>query len=56
MKHKTDTKNRELTRRDFIKTSAIAGSAALASSTSNIFAAGSDTIRVGLIGYDPSIH
>jgi len=50
MKGKTNTKNRELTRRGFIKTSAVAGATALASSTSNIFAAGSDTIRVGLIG------
>jgi len=50
MKNKSDKQDSELTRRDFIKTSAAAGAAALASSSSNVFAAGSDTIRVGIIG------
>jgi len=49
MRNKRSRKNRELTRRDFIKTSAVAG-AVLASGTNRIFAAGSDKIRVGLIG------
>jgi predicted dehydrogenase len=39
---------RSMTRRDFIKTSAVAGAAALAGG--GVFAAGSDRIRVGLIG------
>jgi hypothetical protein len=48
-RNKRSRKNRELTRRDFIKTSAVAG-AALASGTNRIFAAGSDELRIGLIG------
>jgi len=40
----------ELSRRDFIKTSGAAGAAALLWSTGRVFAAGSDKIRVGLIG------
>jgi predicted dehydrogenase len=50
MNGNTNTRRHKLTRRDFIRTSAVAGAAALASGTSNIFAAGSDTIRVGIIG------
>ncbi len=50
MKGNADAKRRRLTRRDFIKTSAAAGAAALASSTSNMFATGSDAIRIGIIG------
>lgn len=49
MRNRRSRKNRELTRRDFIKTSAVAG-AALASGTNRIFAAGSDELRIGLIG------
>jgi predicted dehydrogenase len=50
MKNRTNPKNYKLSRRDFLKTSAVAGAAVMASGTSNIFAAGSDTIRVGIIG------
>jgi len=39
-----------LSRRDFIKTSAALGTVTLASGTSRIFAAGSDKVRIGLIG------
>ena len=39
-----------LSRRDFIKTTAALGATAFVSGTNRIFAAGSDTIRVGLIG------
>ena len=49
MKDKTKEKTHELTRRDFIRTSAAVG-ATLASRTSYVFAAGSDKVRVGLIG------
>jgi predicted dehydrogenase len=42
-------KTRGLSRRDFIKTSAV-GAGVLALGTSRIYAAGSDTVRVGLIG------
>ncbi len=49
MRNKRSRKNHELTRRDFIKTSAVAG-AALASGTNRIFAAGSDKPRIGLVG------
>ncbi len=48
MRKKRSRKNHELTRRDFIKTSA--AGAALASGTNRIFAAGSDELRIGLIG------
>ncbi|MGB2830988.1 MAG: twin-arginine translocation signal domain-containing protein, partial [Phycisphaerae bacterium] len=43
----------EVSRREFLKTSAAMSAAALVSSlgTSHIYAAGSDRIRVGLIGY-----
>ena len=51
MKEKTNKKRHELTRRDFIKTSAVMGAAAsLVSGTSRIYAAGSDRLRIGLIG------
>ena len=43
----------ESTRRDFLKTSAVAGSAALAANMamlSNVHAADNDLIRVGLVG------
>jgi predicted dehydrogenase len=49
MKEKTDGEKYKLTRRDFVKTSA-AMAAALATGTERMFAAGSDKIRVGLIG------
>jgi predicted dehydrogenase len=49
MKDKTDGEKYKLTRRDFVKTSA-AMAAALATGTERMFAAGSDKIRVGLIG------
>ncbi|MGZ5555401.1 MAG: hypothetical protein ACXW3H_06590, partial [Candidatus Aminicenantales bacterium] len=42
-----------LTRRDFIKTASVASMASLAgamSGTGGLFAAGSDTIRIGVIG------
>ncbi len=51
MKKKTNEKTGEFSRRDFIRTSAAAVSlAAMSSGTSRIFAAGSDKLRVGLIG------
>jgi myo-inositol 2-dehydrogenase/D-chiro-inositol 1-dehydrogenase len=40
----------ELSRRDFIKTSAALGAASLAVGTNRMFAAGSDKVRIGLIG------
>ena len=46
MKNKTH----KVSRRDFIKTSAAVSLAALTSGRSSVFAAGSDKIRVGLIG------
>jgi len=49
MKDKTDGEKYKLTRRDFVKTSA-AVAAALATGTERMFAAGSDKLRVGLIG------
>ncbi len=50
MKKKNQRKSHELTRRDFIKTTAALGVTTFAAGTNTIFAAGSDTIRVGLIG------
>jgi predicted dehydrogenase len=50
MSMKKTNKNAGLTRREFIKTSAAAGSAALVAGTPMVFAAGSDKIRVGLVG------
>jgi predicted dehydrogenase len=49
MKDKASEKKGSVSRRDFIKTSAVVG-AALASGQGRVFAAGSDKIRVGLIG------
>jgi len=50
MKKKTSVKTGRVSRRDFIKASAAVSLAALTSGRSHIFAAGSDKIRVGLIG------
>ena len=50
MKTRTRSKPDNLSRRDFIKKSAVLGAATLISGTNKIFAAGSDTIRIGLIG------
>jgi predicted dehydrogenase len=50
MKEKLTEKRRRLSRRDFIKTSGTLGVAALLSGTERMFAAGSDKIRIGLIG------
>ncbi len=49
---KSETKNDDsfLTRRDFIKTSAALGAASLAVGTNRMYAAGSDKVRIGLIG------
>ncbi len=43
-------KSDDLTRRDFIRASAALGATTLTLGTNKIFAAGSDTIRIGLIG------
>jgi predicted dehydrogenase len=50
MQRKSRQETRDLSRRDFIKTSAAVGAAAWASGKSRVFAAGSDKIRLGLIG------
>ncbi len=50
MNGNTNSTRNKLTRRNFIQASAAAGAAALVSNTSNIFAAGSDVVRVGIIG------
>ena len=50
MKKRAGKKRRELSRRDFIKASAAVSLATLTSGRSYVFAAGSDKIRVGLIG------
>ena len=51
MKKKTSEKTGEVSRRDFLKTSAAVSLAALTSgAASRVFAAGSDKLRVGLIG------
>ena len=47
---KAGTKSHGLSRRDFVRTSAATGMAAVLSQTGRLFAAGSDKIRVGLIG------
>ncbi len=49
-KERTNEEARKLSRRDFIKSSAGASVAAMLSGSSHVFAAGSDTMRVGLIG------
>ncbi len=50
MKNKTKQITPDLSRRDFIKTSAAFGAVTLASPASRMFAGGSDKIRLGLIG------
>jgi len=50
MKKKSITKERGLSRRDFLTASAAASLAAIASPVNKLFAAGSDKIRLGLIG------
>jgi predicted dehydrogenase len=50
MKKKAGEQRCEVSRRDFIKASAAVSLAALAPGSSRIFAAGSDKLRVGLIG------
>jgi len=50
MHNRANTQKSELSRRDFIKTSAAFGAAAWAAGTSRMYAAGSDKIRLGLIG------
>ena len=50
MKKKLNEKRQQLSRRDFIKVSGAMGATAILSSTGRIFAAGSDKIRLGLIG------
>ena len=50
MKKKANKKIGEVSRRDFIKTTAVVSLAAMGVSTNRIFAAGSGKIRVGLIG------
>ncbi|HIJ53577.1 MAG TPA: Gfo/Idh/MocA family oxidoreductase [Planctomycetes bacterium] len=50
MKKKANKKTGEVSRRDFIKTTAVVSLAAMGVSTNRIFAAGSGKIRVGLIG------
>jgi predicted dehydrogenase len=50
MKNKAMQTTPDLSRRDFIKTSAALGAATLASGTERMFAAGSDKVRIGLIG------
>ncbi len=50
MKKKAGKKISEVSRRDFIKASAAVSLAALASGPAYVFAAGSDKLRVGLIG------
>lgn len=50
MKTKASQETPDLSRRDFVKASAALGVAAWASGASRIYAAGSDKIRVGLIG------
>jgi predicted dehydrogenase len=50
MHNKAGKQKSELSRRDFVKTSAALGAAAWATGTSRMYAAGSDKIRLGLIG------
>ena len=50
MKKKLNEKRQQLSRRDFIKASGTLGVAAILSNTGRMFAAGSDKVRVGLIG------
>ncbi len=50
MKAKAMKVKSKISRRDFIKTSAALGAVSLAVGTNRIFAAGSDKVRIGLIG------
>ena len=50
MDNETMKDKSELSRRDFIKSSAVLGAASLAVATNRIYAAGSDKVRIGLIG------
>ena len=50
MRKLTDKKTNKVSRREFIKTSAAVSLAAMAFNDSRVFAAGSDKIRVGLVG------
>ncbi len=50
MKGKVINDESELSRRDFIKASAAFGAASLAVGTNRMYAAGSDKVRIGLIG------
>jgi predicted dehydrogenase len=50
MKNEAKNDSSALSRRDFIKTSAALGAASLAVGTNRIYAAGSDKVRIGLIG------
>jgi myo-inositol 2-dehydrogenase/D-chiro-inositol 1-dehydrogenase len=50
MKKQNKTEPADLSRRDFIKRTAALGTAAFFSGTNKIFAAGSDVVRIGLIG------
>jgi predicted dehydrogenase len=50
MKNKAMQTTPDLSRRDFIKTSAAVGAMSLGIGTNKIFAAGSDKVRIGLIG------
>jgi predicted dehydrogenase len=50
MRQKSNEKTSEVSRRDFIKTSAAVGMAAVLAGKVRLFAAGSDKVRVGLIG------
>ena len=50
MKNEVKKDKSELSRREFIKTSAAFGAASLAVGTNRIYAAGSDKIRIGLVG------
>ncbi|MHC4666653.1 MAG: Gfo/Idh/MocA family protein, partial [Planctomycetota bacterium] len=50
MKQKVNNKKPEISRRDFIRASAAASLAAATFDSSRVFAAGSDKLRVGLIG------
>jgi hypothetical protein len=50
MKGKTVQTMKKVSRRDFIKTTGAVGTAALLSGSGRMFAAGSDKIRLGLIG------
>lgn len=50
MKDSAVQKKERLSRRNFIKTSGVVGATAMLAGTGRMFAAGSDKIRVGVIG------